>query len=297
MIFLVAAGLVGPTNGNILHPGHSSRHCSELAGLDGAERASRGACSRGGAEDEHADPDAVTSGGASATPCEPAAQMLREAFELLEDQDLPAALRALQAAVLAAAPETLVRLESQCQAERGVALDELLAATRLQVTEPADSRRAFKLLYATPYERPALGRLLAAELTGRLERRYSDRSVREWAARPDEYRAAQADSRWLVADATRAAALCGARLKFDPSLKTDRATRARLADLRDGLARLAARVQSLPGYWAAFRASQRPGPGDEAVQQAIAAWTASTQPAGPEADAAEIPAAEEDERP
>jgi hypothetical protein len=175
-------------------------------------------------------------------------QMLREAYELLDDNDPLAALRALQRVVLGAPPALLVDLEHECRTVRGTALDELLARTRVQAAGLAQGGRAFQLRYATPYESGALGRVLAEAQETRLSRSYDGRNLTEWAAAPADYTAVRADTRALVADASRAAAVISARLRWDGSLKDARAERARLVDLHSALARLARHLLALPGY-------------------------------------------------
>jgi hypothetical protein len=190
-------------------------------------------------------------------------QMLREAYELLDDNDPLAALRALQRVVLGAPPGLLAELEQECRTVRGTALDELLARTRVQAAGLAQGGRAFQLRYATPYESGALGRVLAEAQETRLARTYDGRNLTEWAAAPADYTAVRADTRALVADASRAAALISARLRWDRSLKDARAERARLVDLHSALARLARHLLALPGY--------TEGPGGSAADPATQA--------------------------
>jgi len=187
-------------------------------------------------------------------------QMLREGFELLDDGDLPAALRAMQRAVLGAPRPVLRQLESLCSEQRGVVLDELLATTRVRVAGMAHDGRAFSLRYATPYERAALGCVLQEEQDGRLGRRYRGRTIAQWAAARDQYTELSPDSRQLVADSSRAAALISARLRLDPRLKRDREQRRRLIHLRRDLSRLAARVMAMPGFTAPVRDNGRSDP-------------------------------------
>ncbi|MEW6252223.1 MAG: hypothetical protein AB1716_16415 [Planctomycetota bacterium] len=175
-------------------------------------------------------------------------QILREAFELLDDGALPAALRALQMAVLDAPPDVLPRLEALCRDTRGTALDEVLAATRVRVADLADRGRTFRLDYATPYERTALGRILADDLNARLATRYDGRRVSDWAAAPREYTELRSDTRQLVSDAARAAALISARLRFDPTVRDDKGARVHLIETRQNLGRLAAHCLALRGY-------------------------------------------------
>lgn len=172
-------------------------------------------------------------------------QMLREAVELSADDDPLAALRALQKAVLNAPPDVLLRLEQTALELQSRSLDEWLAHTRLTAV---GSGAVFRITYTTPYERPALGRLVAAELEARLNRRHAGRTVVEWAAQHEDYRTLRPDTRALVADTTRAVALIATQLRWDPALEIDRAERVRLRALRTELSRLAAHLLALPGY-------------------------------------------------
>lgn len=195
-------------------------------------------------------------------------QTLRESFELLDDGDLDAALRAMQSAVVRASPAALRQLEVRTRALRGVALDELLADTRLRATLPDDAGRpgTFTLRFATPYESAALGRQLESRQTEALRRVYADRSIEEWAAHRAEYTELRPDAQRMVADARLAAAIIAARAKFDPRSKDDRAARKRLLDLRDDLTRFISAVTALPGYTAP-QSALPPDPGAETLER------------------------------
>jgi hypothetical protein len=206
-------------------------------------------------------------------------QMLREGFELLDDNDPLAALRALQRVVLGAPPGLLVQIEAECRAIRGVALDELLATTRVQAAGLADGGQAFRLRYATPYEIGALGHVLAQAQESRLARRYEGRTLTEWAAALTEYTQVRADTRALVADTSRVAAVISARLRWDRSLKDARAERIRLVNLRADLARLARHLLTLPGY------TENPADDGAADPAALAAESAATSQPAAEAGA------------
>jgi hypothetical protein len=174
-------------------------------------------------------------------------QMVREGFELLNDENLPAAVRALQRAVSGANEGELRALEALCRRVRGEALDDLLARTRIQVAARAGHGRGFRLRNATGFERAALGRRLRAQSETLLARRHQQYTVSEWTAHVDQYKELRPDARRLVADASRAAALIAARLRYDPALADDRAERVRLSGLHVGLTRLAGHVLSMPG--------------------------------------------------
>lgn len=175
-------------------------------------------------------------------------QMLREAFELLGDGEPDAALRALQTAVAEADEAELEELERSAQERVGTPLGALLARTRVYVASRAEGGRAFRLEAATAYERAALGRVLDEQIRILLARPHQERTVEEWAAQRAEYKELQPDARTLVANASRAAALLKARLRFDPALKERRAEVARLTQLQRDLVNLAGRVRSMDGF-------------------------------------------------
>jgi hypothetical protein len=175
-------------------------------------------------------------------------QMLREAFELLDDRALASALRAMQRAVQDAGDDTLAELDAECRAARGVALDELLAQTRLYLASRIGHGRGFYLKGTTKLERPALVRMLARHVDTLLQRERGGRSVADWAAHPKEYTEVLPDTRCLVADASRAAALIAARLRLDTALKSDRKAMSHWTHLRGDLVNLAAAITALPGY-------------------------------------------------
>lgn len=265
--FAIILALAATVQADILHLRDGSRYPGELVAQDDRQvlfrvtlpdgassvvrsfpvalvaRVERTAAGRAAAAAVRPDPDA----GADEDEC---AQMVREALELLDDGDLAACLRALQRAVVRAPPELLPSLDALCRADRGLALDELLATARLQAAHRAEDGRALRLTYATQYERAALGRLLARYQAWLLAGRFSGRTLAEWAAARHEYTELHADARQMVADAGRAAAVIAARLRLDPALHGDRVTRQELVDRHAELARLAAHVLALPGYTA-----------------------------------------------
>jgi len=204
-------------------------------------------------------------------------QMLREGFELIDDDDPRAALRALQRAVLRAPEDVLPQLDRQCREARGTSLAELLARVRVHVAGLAQDGRSFVLRYATPYERAALSDVLARRQKDRLERRYLGRTVAEWAGDPSQYTELDAHARELVADASRAAALIRARLRFDERLKQQRKERVRLLRLRRDLTRLAAKVLALPGYTAP-RDDAMAGPAQRVADELAEQMHATSQP-------------------
>ena len=175
-------------------------------------------------------------------------QMLREAYELIDDQDLPAALRALQRIVRNAPGDMLETLDAQAQTHRGATLAALLARTRMQVALCNDGPPLFDLKTPTRYEAGALGEQLETFYSHILATRYDGRSLSDWMADPAAYDTLRVDARRLATDARLAAAALGARVRWDPALKDDTRTRQSLVALRAELTELIAHVQELPGF-------------------------------------------------
>lgn len=174
-------------------------------------------------------------------------QILREAFELLDDGDSTAALRALQRVVTRADAAELRKLEEICRTSRGVNLDDLLSDARVRAALK-DSADGFSLRFATPYEGTALGRRLEALQTERLTAIYDERRLTDWIAKPEAYDRLRPDAPRLVADARELAAIIAARLRFDARIDSGRDERARLAALRDSLTKLSTQVRDLEGF-------------------------------------------------
>jgi len=183
-------------------------------------------------------------------PAEDFEQMFREAFELLEDEDLPAALWAMQRIVTRAPEELLSGLDQRVRSARGLPLARLMAETRLRVALARGRGGAFRLKFVTRYEAPVMGRLLEQLQGELLQKRHEDHTIAEWAAERDAYTELHAGAREMVADARLAAAMLSARLKFDPRLRKSDEHRRQLAALRDDLARFVAHVISMRGYTA-----------------------------------------------
>lgn len=177
-------------------------------------------------------------------------QMLREAYELIDDEDPGAAVRALQYLVKRAPPRTLAELSARVHTDRGVSLAELLADTRLRHAISTGERGRLHLRVVTRYEAEAMGRAAERRLENLSRRRYHGRTVFEWADEREAYTTLQPDARRMVADARLAAALSGARLKHDPRLKKARKERLRLIRQKADLARFAARVAAMRGFTA-----------------------------------------------
>jgi hypothetical protein len=176
------------------------------------------------------------------------AQMLREAFELMDDGQTGPALQAMQDAVVGASPERIRELEALCRSSRRSELPELMAQTRIRVALEAGRGRTFHVRFATPYESAALGAALERRAAVLLAKEYGGHIVADWPAATEEYGEVRPDSRRLVADASLATAMISTRIRFDPRLKQDRAERRRLIAQREELSRFVARVLALKGY-------------------------------------------------
>jgi hypothetical protein len=175
-------------------------------------------------------------------------QMLREAFELIDDDDHAAALRALQRVAQEAPPELLERLDGQTRAQRGRPLAELLAQLRVEAALRTPTGRGFRIRHATAYEAEALAGRLAAMEAELLARVHGGRTLESWSWTPEEWTDVGPAARTLVVDAERGAGVVGARLRFDPRVRRDSQLRPALVEMRDRLARLAARVAGLRGF-------------------------------------------------
>ena len=216
-----------------------------------------------------------------ARPSEDFEQMLREAFELLDDGDLAAALRALQRTVVRSPKDRRPQLDKQCRAARGVPLADLLADVRIR---DALDRNGFRVKFATPYERPALGRLLEARVDRLLAKEYHGRSIADWSGQPDAYKTLRADARQMVSDARHAAGMLGVRVRFDPRLEQDWDERQRLIRLRSALARFVAHVTALPGYTDPPEGDDVNNPAAAVARRLARGQQPATQPAESEQD-------------
>ena len=214
-------------------------------------------------------------------------QMLREAYELVDDGDLAAALRALRRIVADAPAEVLNDLDGRVRAARGSALDDFVAGLRIRAALDPPRGQLFELKFATRYEAGALGRQLEPLYRHLLDARYDGRTIEVWAGKRDEYAELRPDARRMVSDARLAAAMIGARVRFDPKLKIDVAERRRLVALRADLARFVAKVSRLPGFTSLDSdAADRDDPTLAearrlAAEQAAAEQAATSRPANP----------------
>lgn len=177
-------------------------------------------------------------------------QMMREAYELIDDEDPGAAVRALQYLVKRAPPSTLAELSARVRADRGVSLAELLAETRLRHAITTGAQGTMHLRVVTRYEAEAMGRVAERRLENLRRLRYHGRTVFDWADEREAYTTLQPDARRMVEDARLAAALSGVRLKHDPRLKKARKERLRLIRQKAALARFAAHVAAMRGFTA-----------------------------------------------
>jgi hypothetical protein len=232
------------------------------------------------------------------------AQMLREAFELLDDGDQPAALRAMQKSVTQATPEALVELERYTRGARGRELADLMAATRIALAALGRAQHGFDIRGATAYEMPALGVMLEGAQVDALREEVAGRSLAAWAGSPLQFSDLTPDARVLVEKTRRAAAIIAVRLRIDPRVRQAGSPRAGLVKLRDELAVLATHVSSLPGFTAL---SAVPTPDDDptlieaqrltelAAEMAAAATQPTSQPVDEESPATQP--ADEEQRP
>lgn len=210
-------------------------------------------------------------------------QMLREAFELIDDGDHAAALRALQRVAQEAPPELLARLDGQARAQRGRPLAELLAQLRIEAALRTPTGRGFRIRYATAFESEALAVRLAAIEAELLARSHAGRTLESWSWTPEEWTDAGPAGRTLVVDAERGAGVIGARLQYDPRVRRDSQLRPALVEKRDRLARLAAHVAGLRGFTSVDAADDRVDPtlGEAlrmAESQTAVAGDAASQP-------------------
>lgn len=209
-------------------------------------------------------------------------QILREGFELLDDGERASALRALNQAVQRPDEEVLRDLEAYTLRVRNTELDTLVATTRLIELLADAPQDVPRLRFATRYEADALGRLLAEIHDAYLGNVYQERTVREWSATPRAYRRLHDNTRGLEHDARMAASMIAARLRYDPALDDDRATKVQLADTRLALSRLVAHLRSLPGFTSLPRVAQQSDPTLEAVRAMLRARAEGrTVPDGP----------------
>ena len=178
-------------------------------------------------------------------------QMLREAWELLDEEDHEAALAALQRAVTHAGDGKLLdELNQDALAARATPLDELLAELRVRSATRPRNGSLFHLPFATRYEAAALGRRLEALADELRARPYQGRSLGEWVAEPLAYESLTPDAPLMVRDVRLAAAAISARLRHDPRVRATDRQRAQLVAEHDRLTALAAKIRALPGYTA-----------------------------------------------
>lgn len=172
---------------------------------------------------------------------------LDAALQSLKAGEQDAALRLLNRVVIRADAARLTRLDARVRTQRGVGLAPLLAQLRLDAALAAGGGRKFELRFVSAYEAPDLSRLLARRVALALNADFGGRSLADWSRDPAAYRSHPLFAPRLLDAARVAAGMIGARLRFDRTLKTDRASRTQLVELRDLLTRFAARVAAVPG--------------------------------------------------
>lgn len=175
-------------------------------------------------------------------------QMIREAYELLADDDLSAALAALQRVATRADDAELARRDAQVRHDRGVSLARLLAETRLRVAEAEPG--GLRLNYATPYESEELARLLRERTATLLATDSRGAPLSRWLDHPEQYTWLDVETRQLVQKAQACSALLATRMRIDPTIDKNRTARRDLIQLRDRLSRFIATLQARPGYTA-----------------------------------------------
>ena len=233
-------------------------------------------------------------------------QMLREAFELLDDNDLAPALRAMQRAVTQAPAEQIESLDQLARAARHTPLAELLAQTRIMCAERDARRKAFEIKTSTPLELEVLGRLLEALQGDAMRETFAEKSLAAWAETPDTYETLQPDAPMMVERVRRAAAILQCRLRFDPRMKGTGRTRASLVRMRDQLTEFAAKVSAMRGFTSIERSDLDLRDDDPTLAEAerimaeearrAAEEAAATQPAEePASQPAEVPASQPSE--
>ncbi|MGE3180274.1 MAG: hypothetical protein AB7N71_01485 [Phycisphaerae bacterium] len=194
-------------------------------------------------------------------------QMIREAFELLDDRDPRSALRAMQRVARRAPEESIKKIEAFCKKHRGLEFAELLADTRIECAEMRADGGAPRISYVTRYEAPALCTRLVARYQKHLARKFDGKTVAHWSETPGAYSQLTPDSKDLVDAARRAAGLIGIQLKHDKALWESRDERRALIELRKGLTRLVATITSITGY-TSFEARPNPeNPADRKLRE------------------------------
>lgn len=173
-------------------------------------------------------------------------QMLREALELIADNEPAAALRALQRIVARSDEPQRVMLDALAREARNRSLAALLAEVRIAAALEAGRGRAFEIRYATQYERSSLGEQLEQLQNSLSGAMVGGRPLIQWTI--DEYGRLDASARQIVSRAQLLSGVVGARLKFDSRLAATGRGRAEVAALRTRMADLAAHIAAMEGY-------------------------------------------------
>lgn len=308
LVAFAAAGVLSAAQADILHLRDGTRYQGEVIRQSGGELEFRIRLGGGSStavrrfpmsrvksiekrplSDELPAPRAAESPEPAAAEQVDVAQMLREAFELLDDSDQAAALRAMQKAVSSASPTMLTELERRTRADRGRPLGELMAATRIAQAGSTRAQSGFDIRGATPYEMPALGVMLEGAQSAALREDVAGRSMAAWIAAPTAYTELTPDARTLVEKARRTAAIIAVRLRIDPRVRRAGPPRAALVKLRDDLTSLAMHISTLDGYTAlTATATPEDDPtwieAQRLTELAAEAAAAATQPAAPAPD-------------
>ncbi|MBK8914369.1 MAG: hypothetical protein IPM64_07150 [Phycisphaerales bacterium] len=202
----------------------------------------------GSAADESSGGGGSSAAGDVSIAADEAERRLIAAFEAADAGRLRTALRDTQSLLLRAKPPVISRLEEVTRARRKIELSEWLARLRIDAELAAARGRVVRISYATPYEAPALGRLLQAEADQRLAREFAGLSLHQWLTGEEEYSELSPDASQMATELRLVAGFLSARLRHDPALRVDRAARAQVLRTRDDAARLVAQITDLPGF-------------------------------------------------
>ncbi|MBI5866142.1 MAG: hypothetical protein HZB38_16860 [Planctomycetes bacterium] len=284
VLFLAAAAPARPAEGDILYLRDGTRYSGEVVSETEREVAFRVVTGEGRSSVVRVFPASrvrsIEHGGKLRT--RPAAsddaadstrfeQMVREAFELLDDHDLAAALRAFQKAVTGCPREQLPELDALSRRQRKTGLAEVIAVTRITQAERGAPRVPFEIRFATPYEAAVLGQLLEAIQGDAMREVFAERTLAAWAETPEEFREVTPDARRMVDLARKTAGVIAARLKFDPRARSAGDCRAALVHSREQLTSLSAQVAALRGFTALQRDVEKDDPTLAEAERLLAA--------------------------
>lgn len=215
-------------------------------------------------------------------------QMLREALELIADNEPASALRALQRIVARSDEPQRVTLDALAREARNRSLAALLAEVRIAAALEAGRGRGFEIRYATRYERSSLGEQLEQLQNSLANALVGGRPLIQWTI--DEYGRLDANARQIVGHAQLLSGVVGARLKFDGRLAATGRARAEVAALRGRMADLAAHIAAMEGYTNPTEEAAADDPTLAAARRLLAENRAASQPAsGPSTQPASAP--------